>query len=75
MKLVAMRRQDAADIVALAQQLGLGTDPAAYVELLARVYSGDGALQQVLSVPEDSVPTEALHRGRVAANLVRQAEG
>ena len=51
MKLVAMRPQDAPDIVALAQHLGLGTDAAAYADLLERVYDGEDALQQVLGVP------------------------
>ena len=75
MKLVAMRYQDRPDIVALARKLNLGTDEAAYADLLERVYDGEGALQQVLNVPDDSVRTEALHRGRVAAALVRQAGG
>lgn len=75
MKLVAMRPQDPPDIVALAHQLGLGTDAAVYANLLERVYEGEDALQQVLNVPEDSVRTEALRRGQVAAALVRKAEG
>ena len=42
MKLVAMRPQDRPDIVALAQQLDLGTDAAAYADLLERVYDSEG---------------------------------
>ena len=74
MKLVAMRPQDRPDIVALAQQLDLGTDAVAYADLLERVYDGEDALQNVLNVPEDSVRTEALHRGTIAAMLVGQAD-
>jgi hypothetical protein len=74
MKLVAMRPQDAPDIAALARQIGLGTDPSAYADLLERVYSGEGALQQVLGMPEDAVSTEAIRRGRIAVRLVSEAE-
>ena len=73
MKLVAMRPQDAPDIVALTQQIGLGTDAAAYADLLERVYDGEGVLEQALNVAEDAVRTEALHRGSIAAALVSRA--
>jgi hypothetical protein len=73
MKLVAMRPQDAPDIVALAQQIGLGTDAAAYADLLERVYDGEGVLEQVLNVTEEAVRTEALHRGSIAGALVSRA--
>lgn len=75
MKLVAMRPQDAPDVVALTQQLGLGTDAAAYADLLERVYDGEDALQHVLNVPEGNVRAEARHRGNIAAALLRQAGG
>jgi hypothetical protein len=75
MKLVAMRPQDAPDIAALAHQLGLGTDPSAYADLLERVYSGAGALQQVLGVPDADVHTEAIRRGSIAVRLVSDALG
>ena len=74
MKLVAMRPQDAPDIAALAHQIGLGTDPAAYADLLERVYSGEGALQQVLGVSHDTVRTEAIRRGSIAVRLVSQGQ-
>ena len=48
MKLVAMRPQDSPDIVALAKDLGLGSDAGAYADLLERVYLDIDALQQVL---------------------------
>lgn len=70
MKLVAMRPQDAPDIVALAHQLGLGTDPSTYADLLEQVYSGEGLLQQVLGVADDAVRTEAIRRGRIAVRLI-----
>ena len=72
MKLVAMRPQDVPDIVALAYQVGLGTDAAAYADLLERVYEGEEVLEQLLDVPEGGARTEALHRGSVAARLVGQ---
>ncbi len=75
MKLIAMRPQDAPDIVALAQQIGLDTGAAAYADLLERVYDGEGVLEQLLDVTEGAVRTEALHRGRIAAALVRRAWG
>ncbi len=72
MKLVAMRPQDAPDIAALAHQVGLGADPTAYADLLERVYSGEGALQQVLGVADDAVRSEAMRRGTIAARLVNK---
>ena len=72
MKLVAMRPQDAPDIAALAHQIGLGADPTAYADLLERVYSGEGALQQVLGVADDEVRNEAMSRGTIAARLVNK---
>lgn len=73
MKLVAARPQDVPDIVALAKVLGLGDDPAAYADLLERVYDGEGALEQVLGGRLDDVRVEALRRGEVACRLVRAA--
>ncbi len=73
MKLVAMRPQDAPDIVALAHRLDLGGDAAAYADLLERVYAGEGLLQQVLGVTDEEVSTEAMRRGKIAAALVRRA--
>ena len=70
MKLVAVRPQDAPDIVALADQLGLGADAEAYADLLEYVYDGEDALQQLLNVPYELVRTEAVNRGRIAATLV-----
>lgn len=75
MKLVAMRPQDAPDIVALAKRLALGTEAAEYADLLERVYVGEDALQQVLSVPYASVRTEAVRRGEIAARLVGRERG
>jgi len=74
MKLIAMRPQDAPDIVVLAQQIGLGTDPAAYADLLEHVYSGEGVLQQLLAVGDDQVRTEAMYRGSIAVRLLSNAE-
>lgn len=74
MKLVAMRPQDTPDIVALAHQIGLGTDASAYADLLERVYSGEGVLQQVLGVTDDAVRTEAIFRGTIAAGLVSKTK-
>jgi hypothetical protein len=59
MKLVALRGRDAPDVVALSHQLGLGTDPGEYADLLRRVYEGEDALQQMLGVPHDRVDEEA----------------
>ncbi|MGO4363476.1 DUF6036 family nucleotidyltransferase [Terrabacter sp. RAF57] len=75
MKLVSMRPQDVPDIVALSKEVGLGTDAAAYADLLERVYEGEGVLEQLLQVTDGEVRAEALHRGNVAARLVRDAEG
>lgn len=72
MKLVAMRPQDARDIVALAKRLGLGTNATEYADLVERVYDAEDALQQLLNVPHGDVRTEALRRGEIAAGLVRR---
>lgn len=72
MKLVAMRPQDAPDIVALAKRLGLGTNATEYADMLERVYDVEDALQQLLNVPHDELRTEAFRRGEIAAGLVRR---
>lgn len=74
MKLVAVRPQDAPDILVLAQQLGLGQDATAYADLLERVYEGEDLLQQMLNVPHDQVRIEALRRGDIVVRLLRRAE-
>ncbi len=74
MKLVAMRPQDVPDIVALARQVGLGTDAAAYADLLERVYEKEDVLEQLLDVPDGGARAEALHRGSIAARLVGQEQ-
>lgn len=73
MKMVSMRPQDVPDIVALAQQLDVDTDAAAYADLLEHVYDGEGVLAQLLDVTDAEVRTEALHRGDIVAKLIRQA--
>lgn len=74
MKLVAMRPQDAPDIVALVELLGLGIDPSAYADLLEQVYGGEGVLPLVLGVPDDAARDEARRRGDIAVSLVRRAK-
>lgn len=74
MKLVAVRPQDAPDLLVLAQQLGLGQDATAYADLLERVYDGEDLLQQMLNVPHDQVRIEALRRGDIVVALLRRAE-
>lgn len=65
MKLVALRRQDVPDILALVGALAMGAaDPADFADLLAEVYAGEGRLAQVLGVPDDEARTEALSIGR-----------
>ncbi|WP_460446185.1 hypothetical protein [Angustibacter aerolatus] len=72
MKLVALRPQDAPDVVALAERLELGEDPASYQQLLRRVYRDDDVLQILLGVPFDDVADEALRRGETAVRLLLQ---
>jgi hypothetical protein len=74
MKLVAMRPQDAPDIVALVERLALGTDPADYADLLEQVYGTEGVLPLLLGVPDDEARDEALNRGDIAISLVRRAK-
>jgi hypothetical protein len=51
MKLVALRRQDFDDIVALAEELGMVEAPAEdFARLLRDVYAGEGVLEQILGV-------------------------
>jgi hypothetical protein len=73
MKLVAMRPQDAPDIVVLSRQLGLGADAQEYADLLVRVYDGEDALQVVLNVPHDEVDSESLRRGEAAVRVMESA--
>lgn len=74
MKLVALRQQDAADIAALTQVLGMtGASGEQLAALLRTVYGGEGVLGQVLGVPDDRVDEEvdAIAR-RVARFLAAQ---
>ncbi len=69
MKLVALRRQDEPDIVALAADLGM-TDASAedFADLLAEAYVGEGVLEQALG--DTDTRTEALKIGEwVVARL------
>ena len=74
MKLVAMRPQDAPDIVALVERLALGTDPADYADLLEQVYGTEGVLPLLLGVPDDAARDEARRRGDIAVSLVGRAK-
>lgn len=73
MKMVSLRQQDAADIAALADVLGLSGGPEdSFAQLLHAAYVGDGVLAQVLGVPDHQVHDEvrAITR-RVAAFTAR----
>lgn len=72
MKMVALRQQDAPDIAALAAHLRL-QQAAQFAEVLRSVYTGEGALAQILGVPEEQLDHEidAIAR-RVAAFIVAQ---
>lgn len=64
MKLVALRRQDIADILDLVNQLGMAHEPpSAFADLLEAVYTGEGLLAQVLGVKEDDARAEACSIG------------
>ena len=59
MKMIALRTQDAPDIVALAAQLGLHREPAErFAALLRQVYPDDNALALLLGVPDDHLDAE-----------------
>lgn len=59
MKMVALRTQDAPDIVALAAKIGLHDEPPERFEaLLRQVYPDDGALALLLGVPDDDLGQE-----------------
>ncbi|MFT4165006.1 MAG: hypothetical protein QM650_07160 [Microlunatus sp.] len=59
MKMVALRQQDAPDIAALADHLGLiRASPDRFAAMLRLAYPGEGQLQQVLGVPEEQVDQE-----------------
>ena len=69
MKMIALRTQDAPDIVALAAKLGLqGGPPERFAALLRRVYPDDNALALLLGVPDDDLDAEI---GAVTAAVVR----
>ena len=69
MKMIALRTQDAPDIVALAVQLGLhGGPPERFAALLRRVYPDDNALALLLGVPDDDLDQEV---GAVTAAVAR----
>jgi hypothetical protein len=73
MKLVALRRQDVPDILALVETLAMNdSDPAGFADLLAEVYTGEGQLAQVLGVSDDEARTEALSIGRWLALRLRE---
>lgn len=62
MKLVALRRQDQLDIIALATDLGMSQATAQdFADLLAEVYVGEGVLEQALGATD--ARTEALEIG------------
>lgn len=74
MKLVALRRQDVPDIVALVGALSMGAaDPADFADLLAEVYTGEGRLAQVLGVPDEEARTEALSISRWLVVRLRES--
>lgn len=74
MKLVAMRRQDLRDIVALTSEIGMLEARAEdYADLLERVYGDEDALQQVLGVPYEQLRDEAVARGEMAVRAVASA--
>lgn len=59
MKMIALRTQDAPDIVALAAKLGLrGEPPERFAGLLRQVYPDDNALALLLGVPDDDLDVE-----------------
>jgi hypothetical protein len=59
MKMIALRTQDAPDIVALAAKLGLHGEPAErYATVLRRIYPDDNALALLLGVPDDDLDAE-----------------
>ncbi len=59
MKMIALRTQDAPDIVALAAMLGLRGEPAErFAALLRRVYPDDNALALLLGVPDPDLDQE-----------------
>lgn len=73
MKLVALRRQDVPDVVALVGVLAMrDADPVDFADLLAEVYSGEGQLAQVLGVSDDEARTEALSIGRWLVAQLRE---
>lgn len=67
MKLVALRRQDEPDIVALAADLGMtGASPQDFADLLTEVYNDDGVLEQALGVTDARAEALAIGRWVVA---------
>lgn len=69
MKMIALRTQDAPDIVALAAKLGLhGEPPERFAALLRQVYPDDNALALLLGVPDDDLDAEI---GAVTAAVAR----
>jgi hypothetical protein len=73
MKMVALRQQDAPDIAALAAHLGLH-DASQFATVLRSVYAEEGALQQVLGVPDDRIDDEVDASARRVAAFVTHAE-
>ena len=73
MKLVAARPQDVPDIIALSLSLGMGESAEEYADLLARVYDGENALEDVMGGLIEDVRAEALSLGAMAVRLVQSA--
>ena len=70
MKLVALRRQDEPDILALATDLGMTRATAEdFADLLTEVYVGEGVLEQALGVTD--ARTEALEIGAWVVDRVQ----
>lgn len=76
MKMVALRQQDAPDIGALVDHLGLSKAPAArFAEVLQSAYAGEGELEQVLGVSDRvEEEVESIAR-RIAAFASRPDRG
>ena len=75
MKMVALRSQDAPDIVALSVTLGLQGQPAAAFDtLLRQVYPDASHLAVLLGVPDDDLDAEIAAVAKAVARLVAQRQ-
>ena len=76
MKMVALRSQDAPDIVALSVTLGLLGEPAAaFGALLRQVYPNGSHLALLLGVADDDLDDEIAGVARAVARLVSRPQG